>query len=124
MDVSKLNSAEKAFQPSNQTPVQKEVAKAVENTKIQQQELEQIEDNHDKQKIQKELSSLTKKLNDEISLLSTDIKFGFSDDINGLFINVIDVKSDRILRQFPSEDAVDIMSKMRELVGMLFDTKG
>jgi flagellar protein FlaG len=41
-----------------------------------------------------------------------------------LFINVIDVKSDRILRQFPSEDAVDIMSKMRELVGMLFDTKG
>ena len=124
MDVSKLNSAEKAFQPSNQTPVQKEVAKAVENTKIQQQELEQIEDNHDKQKIQKELSSLTKKLNDEISLLSTDIKFGFSDDINGLFVNVVDTKTDKILRQFPSEDAVDIMSKMRELVGMLFDTKG
>jgi len=123
MDIGKTGGVD-TQQALNQTPSQKVAVKAQESAKVEKEILSEISHKQDKEEARKELTQLTKKLNDEISLLSTDIKFGFSDDINGLFVNVVDTKTDKILRQFPSEDAVDIMSKMRELVGMLFDTKG
>jgi flagellar protein FlaG len=37
---------------------------------------------------------------------------------------VIDKKNNKVIREFPPREALKLMEKMRELVGMLFDRKG
>jgi len=79
---------------------------------------------HHKEMTKQELQDLTHKLNKEMAPLNTDIKFTYDDKINNLVVNVIDKNTDRIIRKIPSEEALKIMEKMRELVGALFDDKG
>jgi flagellar protein FlaG len=90
-----------------------------DNNKIEKEEKKSQE------KITKEkLQELTQKLNKEMEPLNPDIKFNFNDKIDNFVVNVIDKKTDRVIRKFPPEEALKIMEKMRELVGALFDKKG
>lgn len=78
----------------------------------------------DRNKIKKELQEITDKLNKEMDPLKTSIRFGFNDKVDELYISVIDTSNDRVIRKIPSEEAMRLAAKMRELVGMLFDKKG
>jgi len=83
------------------------------------------EEQHSKKEMTKqELQELTAKLNKEMEPLNPDIKFHFNERIDDLVVNVIDKKTDRVIRKIPSDEAIKIMEKMRELVGALFDKKG
>jgi len=114
------------------TPIQKEdahhIKKPEEINKTKTGDLNgQIKNNETqtKEKITKEkLQELTEKLNKEMEPLNPDIKFSFNDKIDNFVVNVIDKNTDKVIRQFPSEEALKIMEKMRELVGALFDKKG
>ena len=72
----------------------------------------------------KELEKLTQQLNKEMSPLNSDIKFSFNEKVDELVVNVVDKNTDKVIRKIPSEEALKIMEKMRELVGALFDKKG
>jgi len=72
----------------------------------------------------KEMEHLIASLNDEISLLRTDLRFGFNNTAEMLQVSVIDTKTEKIIRRFPTEEAVSLMSSMREFIGLLFDEKG
>ena len=104
--------------------IQQETIKAAQSEKLKEKELQKIEDKEDKKKIQQELNELVAKLNKEVTPIAENIKFGFNDDIDGLMVNVVDAKTGEVIRQFPTEDAIEIMKKMKELIGMLFDKKG
>ena len=83
------------------------------------------EEQEQKTKITKEeLQKLTEKLNKEISPLNPDIKFHFNDKVDEMVVNVIDKNTDKVIRKIPSDEALKIMEKMRELIGILFDKKG
>ncbi len=71
-----------------------------------------------------DLKELTKKLNKEMEMLSPDIRFSYNDKVNELVVNVIDKNTDKVISKIPSEQALKIMEKMKELVGALFDKKG
>lgn len=92
--------------------------------KVKKEEVKKVENNKDKQDLRKEITELAAKLNDEIVPLSNDIRFGFSDELGQMFVNVVDANTGEVIRQFPSEEAIEIMTKMKELIGMLFDKKG
>ena len=92
---------------------------------IQKQEVSKKETDHTKQeKIKEKLKSLTEKLNKEMEPLNTSVKFGFDEKVDEMVVNVIDTKTDKVIRKIPSDEALKLMAKMREIVGMLFDTKG
>ena len=74
--------------------------------------------------IKKELEHLTEQLNKEMNPLNTDLEFKYNDKIDNFSVFVIDKKTDKIIREFPPKEALRLMEKMRELVGMLFDKKG
>jgi len=97
----------------------------VEDTKQPQKDKQDEDIKREEKKITKEeLQKLTEQLNKEMSPLNADIKFQFNDKVNELVVNVIDKNTDKIIRKIPSEEALKIMEKMRELVGALFDEKG
>jgi flagellar protein FlaG len=93
-------------------------------TQTQQEVIKEEIDTTKKQEMRTELKSLTEKLNKEMNPLNTSIKFGFDDSVEEMFVNVMDTKTEKIIRKIPSDEALELMAKMREIVGMLFDTKG
>lgn len=70
-----------------------------------------------------EMALLAKNMNKSLNPLSTNVQFEFGEDIGGLYINVIDSTTDTVIRRFPSEDAVRLSERMKEIVGMMFDKK-
>jgi len=80
--------------------------------------------NTDKQKLKQELQKITEELNKALNPLNTTLKFKFNDKIEELTVEVVDTKKNEVIRKFPSDEAVRLMEKMREIVGLLFDKKG
>jgi len=77
-----------------------------------------------KDEIKRELQKIVEELNREMNPLNINLKFKFNDKIDELTVMVIDKKTDEVIREFPPKEALKLMEKMRELVGMLFDKKG
>ena len=74
-------------------------------------------------KDENEVKSLVDNLNSEISMLNTSLKFGVDkEDI--FYVSVIDQKTDKMIRRWPAEKAQEFLPKVKELTGLLFDTKG
>ena len=84
---------------------------------------EAIEAENKKLLKEQDVDKLVKNLNEEIALLNTSLKFGVDkDDI--FYVSVIDKKTNKMIRRWPAEHAQHILPKMKELTGLLFDTKG
>ncbi len=71
-----------------------------------------------------ELSATVKHLNEHMSSLDTNITFGFNDKIDTMFVDVVEKSTGRIIRKIPTEEAMKLSEKMKEIVGIIFDKKG
>ncbi len=72
---------------------------------------------------QEELEKLIDELNEAISPFNTSLRFGV-DRQDIFYVSVIDSKSDRMIRRYPAEEALEFLPKMRDVSGILFDSKG
>jgi flagellar protein FlaG len=68
-----------------------------------------------------DMENLVKQLNAALDPFRTSLRFGYDDTF---YVSVIETKSDKIIRRFPVEQAVDILPKIEDLNGFLFDEKG
>ncbi|WP_024955148.1 flagellar protein FlaG [Sulfurospirillum arcachonense] len=82
------------------------------------------ENTQEKQDISEELTATVKKLNDNMEALDTNVKFGFNDKINTMFVNVMERSSGKMIRKIPTEEAMLLSEKMQEIIGTIFDKKG
>lgn len=73
---------------------------------------------------QKEMDSLIEQLNKSLDPFSTTLRFGFDNTSKDFFVSVIDTQRNAVLRRFPIEQAEQLLPKMQEVTGILFDTKG
>jgi len=71
-----------------------------------------------------ELKNTIEHLNKHMDSLDTNVKFGFDDKVEQMFVNVMERSTGKIIRRIPSEEAMKISEKMKEIVGMIFDKKG
>jgi len=102
---------------TNQQPIIKEV----ENSeKTSTQKLKDVNDEMDKNKLKKELQKLTEELNKALNPLNTTLKFKFIDKVEELMVKVVDTKDNKVIREYPPKEALELMEKMREIVGLLF----
>ena len=90
----------------------------------QQKELDVEREASSKKELEKELIQLSQELNDEMKMINTSIKVGYSYDIPGLVVTVKDANEDKVIREIPTKEAIELMKKMRDIVGMIFDKKG
>jgi len=71
----------------------------------------------------KDVEDLVKQLNDTMSPITTNIKFGVDKD-DVFYVSVIEAKTHKMIRRFPAEKAAEFLPKMKEVTGILFDSKG
>lgn len=77
-----------------------------------------------KQDIVQKLNATVEKLNDNMKALDTNVKFGFNDEINIMFVNVMERSTGKMIRKIPTEEAMLLSEKMQEIIGTIFDKKG
>lgn len=87
------------------------------------QQIQQNDMNPKKVATQEDTDDLVKKMNDALNPFNTHIKFGV-DKQDTFYVSVIDTHSQKMLRRFPVEQAEGFLPKIKELIGILFDTKG
>lgn len=100
----------------------KEIESSVKTSSIEEQK--EVLEKQDKEKIKKELERITEELNKALNPLNTTLKFKFDDKVDELVVKVVDTKDNRVIREYPPKEALELMQKMRELIGLLFDKKG
>lgn len=76
-----------------------------------------------KEELKKELVRLSQDLNKEMMENSINVNFRYNDDIEGLVVVVRREDSEKIVREIPSKEAIELMKKMSDIVGMIFDKK-
>lgn len=74
-------------------------------------------------RLKEELTKLTEQLNKEMNPLNLSVRFGYNDKIGEMFVSVFEKDSNKLLRKFPTDEAIDLMAKMREINGIIFDKK-
>ncbi|NOX14545.1 MAG: flagellar biosynthesis protein FlaG [Epsilonproteobacteria bacterium] len=98
------------------------VKKTVESTK--ETAKTQKDQMPDAKSIKQQLNNTIKHLNEHMKSLDTNVTFGFNDKIDILFVNVMERSTGKIIRRIPTEEAMKLSEKMKEIVGMIFDKKG
>jgi len=73
---------------------------------------------------QEQMDKLVEQLNQSLNPFNTTLKFGFDNTSDDFYVSVIETKSNRMLRRFPIEQAEQLLPKMQEVNGLLFDQKG
>jgi len=91
---------------------------------VQNKELKDQDEKVHKEELKKKLQKIVEDLNKSLNPLNDSLKFKFDDKVDILTVKVVDTKSDKVVREFPPKEALRLMEKMREVVGMLFDEKG
>lgn len=92
-------------------------------TQTQQMQTE-IDKSNEEQKVEEQkqkLNELAQQLNKELNPLNTNVTFGFSEDIEGLYVTVSERDTNRVIRKIPSDEAMELMAKMKEVVGIIFN---
>lgn len=121
-NVAKMQSSQMT-QTSNST----EIAKvSVQPTQLQQsadnaKEVAQEESRTRKVESQGDMEKLVKQLNQALDPFRTSLRFGYDDTF---YVSVIETESNKMIRRFPAEQAADILPKIQDLNGFLFDEKG
>jgi flagellar protein FlaG len=69
------------------------------------------------------LTNVTNTLNDFMQSMNTDIKFVLHPKTDTLVIQVVDSKTHKVLRQYPSQEFLDMVARMHDYMGMLVDKK-
>jgi flagellar protein FlaG len=67
---------------------------------------------------------MTETLNDIMGDMGTNLGFSIREDLdNQVIVEVKNRKTDELIRQIPSEELLNIMEKMEELSGLIFDRR-
>lgn len=69
--------------------------------------------------IKQAVSDINKKINP-----NTIARYGFHDDTNRVTIKIVDKNSDKVIKEFPAEETLDMIAKVWELAGVFLDERG
>lgn len=98
----------------------------LQKAQIHQDKVAQQQSNAKTEKVvsQEQMDKLVEQLNHSLDPFNTSLRFGFDNTSDDFYVSVVETKSNRILRRFPQEQAEQLLPKMQEVTGLLFDDKG
>lgn len=70
------------------------------------------------------LTETVGKLNEQMKTLGTNVEFGFNDEIDIMFVDVVEISTGEVIRKIPTEEAMKLSERMQEVIGTIFDKEG
>jgi flagellar protein FlaG len=71
----------------------------------------------------RDIKKVSYELNKFMELLDADIRFKLHDKTGKLIVQVVNIKENKVLKEFPPHEMLDTMAKIRDYVGLLLDKK-
>ena len=91
--------------------------------KVENERLEELSQNQ-KAELEKKLLELAKDLNKEMKFINTSLMFAYEDSISSLVLTIKQRDSGEIIRKIPTDEAMELMKKMRDIISVILDAKG
>ncbi|MEN6414824.1 MAG: flagellar protein FlaG [Veillonellales bacterium] len=70
-----------------------------------------------------DVQQMTYAMNQFVEALNTDIHFVVHDKTKELMVEVVDKKTNKVIREYPSHEFLDTMAAIRSYIGILLDKK-
>ena len=70
-----------------------------------------------------DIENITEGLNDFMQSINTDIKFVLHQRTGTLMVQVVDMEKNKVLREAPPKELLDVLARIRDFVGALLDKK-
>ena len=91
--------------------------------KVENERLEELTQNQ-KAELEKKLLELAKDLNKEMKFINTSLMFAYEDSISSLVLTIKQRDSGEIIRKIPTDEAMELMKKMRDIISVILDARG
>ena len=72
---------------------------------------------------QEQVKPTTEALNNFLEFMGAEIRFKVHEKSQRLFVQLVSEKDQRVLRQYPPEEFLDMVARIREFVGIFLDKK-
>lgn len=116
-----MDTSNVANTPTSDTVDSIATLKEVKNTSTQTMDEKNAQD---KEEIKEQLNRAVDDLNSQMETLNTNIFFGFNDKIDAMYVDVKERSTGKLIRKFPSEEAMKLTEHFKEIIGIIFDKKG
>ncbi len=77
----------------------------------------------EKEPKKEDLQDAVEKMNRTAIIFDRSLKFQIHAKTKETMVAVMDMKTDKIIREIPSKELLDFVSKMKDYLGMIFDKK-
>ncbi len=91
--------------------------------KVENERLEELTQSQ-KAELEKKLLELAKDLNKEMKFINTSLMFAYEDSISSLVLTIKQRDSGEIIRKIPTDEAMELMKKMRDIISVILDARG
>ena len=100
------------------------VARAVEKeVQIQEVKGEAAQPQRHLLPTEEELKTMSAAMNRFVQMLNADLQFEVHSQTKQLMVKFVDVKQNKVLKEFPSKEFLDMVASIRDYVGVLVDKK-
>lgn len=125
-DIAKLDQRIPNISLSEQTPTTNQTEKPVPEITLNNNQNGSNQATEKKMQVnpEKQIKSAISKANSQLKFTSTRCEFTYFDDINRVAIKVIDKETDEVIREIPPEETLELVQKLWEFAGLLYDEKG
>lgn len=81
------------------------------------------EEQEDPQKKSQNLDEAVEKLNKTALIFDRSLRFQVHKQTSETMVSVVDMNSDKVIREIPAKEVLDLVSRMHDYMGMIFDKK-
>ena len=75
------------------------------------------------EELEEEIKESVKDINDIVKKVKEDLAFKIHDETDKLMVQIVDLKTQEVIKELPPEEMLDLEAKIHEMVGFLIDEK-
>lgn len=81
------------------------------------------EENKNKKITKEEVSQITEQLNELADKMNVNIKFKYYEKLDRLTTQIIEKKTNKVLKEFPPQEMIKVLTKIHDWIGIMLDKK-
>ena len=75
----------------------------------------------DKPLNQDDINQALEKLNSTVKHYNQDLRFEYHEEAERMMVKVVDMKTQEVIKEAPPEEIIEMVAKIKEMVGMIID---
>lgn len=92
-------------------------------TPMEQEAIQAEKEAQDPQKQREKVEDAVDKLNKTSLIFDRSLRFQIHNQTKETMVAVVDMNTERVIREIPSKEVLDMLSKMKDYLGLIFDKK-